>query len=169
MGIDRMLALLICFPSIPPCSTFSRTFSPSSRVHSIPHHCPHFTTPLTQAHHHSYLILPPTLDIILQPLMSPLTSLYSTIIINDFIPSSSLHHYDTFMTSHSGLSFWTFMDTFRTHLLCLITFIVMIFTFFSSFSQLSHRCPHVSRSCRLYFRLILFLKTLISSYLITLT
>jgi len=45
-----------------------------------------------------------------------MTSVYSTIVTNDFIHLSSLHHYDTFMTSRPGLSFWTLSDMFWTYL-----------------------------------------------------
>jgi len=41
MGIDCILDLLICFPTIPWSLPLDQTFFSSSRVHSIPHHCPH--------------------------------------------------------------------------------------------------------------------------------
>jgi len=118
-------------PTIPWTPPSVRTFFPPSRVHSIPHHRPHLATPLARAHHRSCLITahsgPPawTFDVIM-------TSVYSTIVTNDFIPSSLLHHHDIFMTSWPGLSFWTLSDMFRTHLWCPFTFISLTrFTFIS--------------------------------------
>jgi len=103
-GIDRISTLLICFPSIPWTLPSVRTFFPPSRIHSIPHHRSHLATPLAQAHHRSCHISLPTLILLPRSSTSSMTSFYSTIVINDFIPSSSLHHHDTLMTSQPGLS-----------------------------------------------------------------
>ena len=79
-------------------ATFGPTFLPTIKGSLYSHHRPHLATPLARAHHRSCLITahsgPPawTFDVIM-------TSVYSTIVTNDFIPSSLLHHHDIFMTS----------------------------------------------------------------------
>ena len=99
-------------------STFGLSLLPTIKSSLYSHHRPHIATPLTRAHHRPCFILPPNSTIKPRLLTSSLTSFYSTIVTNDFIPLSSLHHHDTFMTSWLGLLFRTFMDTFQTHLWC---------------------------------------------------
>jgi len=107
----------------PLIATHGPNLLPPSRDYSIPitaHTSQHRSPESITAHVLSHR--PPWFSC-LDHLATSMTSLCSIIVTNDFILSSSLHHYDTSMTSQPGLWFRTLLDSFHSHPWCIIPLI----------------------------------------------